>query len=287
MRRLPVAFACVALAILAILGSVRITSLALASPLSTTGSANAVMRDLLARDFASTDLSYLALDLRTNSPIPARWTGSDEAIPVGSLVKPFLAVAYAESHGFQFPEHNCLAGTCWLPRGHGQLGIVRAVAMSCNSYFTSLAEGVTAEQVTEVARRYGLGGPPRTASPAALAGRYGEWRESPAAMARAYAELLSRRTQPGIAEIVAGMRESARGGTGAGVSRGVPQLSVLAKTGTAPCTHTPRAPGDGFVIAAWPADSPRYLLLLRQHGHPGALAAVTAGRILQELVPQQ
>jgi len=287
MRRLPVAFACVALAILASLGCLRITSSALASPLSTTGSANAVMRDLLARDLASTDLSYLALDLRTNSPIAARWTGSDEAIPVGSLVKPFVAVAYAESHGFKFPEHNCLAGTCWLPRGHGQVGIVRAVAMSCNSYFTSLAEGVTAEQVIEVARRYGLGGPPTNARPAALAGRYGEWRESPAAIARAYAELLSRRTQPGIAEIVAGMRESARGGTGAGISRGVSQLSVLAKTGTAPCTHTPRAPGDGFVLAAWPEDSPRYILLLRQHGHPGALAAVTAGRILRELEPQQ
>ena len=287
MRGVLVLFACAALAMVASLGSPHLNAAAPASPPSAPVSSNLLIRDLLTRDFSAADLSYISLDLRTDSLIASHWSSSDEAIPIGSLVKPFLAIAYAETHGFQFPQHNCVAGTCWLPHGHGQLGIVRAVAMSCNSYFTSLADNVTAEQVIEVAQRFGLAGPPANATPAALAGRYGQWRESPAAVAHAYAELLGRSAQPGIAEIVAGMRESAQIGTAGALSRAVPNWHVLAKTGTAPCTHSPRAPGDGFVVAAWPADSPRYLLLLRQHGRPGALAAVTAGQILRELEPQR
>ena len=287
MRGVLILFACAALVMVASLESPRLNAAAPASPPSAAPSSNLLIRDLLTRDFSAADLSYIALDLRTDSLIASHWNDSEEAIPIGSLVKPFVAIAYAEAHGFKFPEHNCVAGTCWLPRGHGRLGITRAVAMSCNSYFTSLAENVTAEQVIEVAHRIGLAGPPASATPAALAGRYGQWRESPVAVAHAYAELLSRSTQPGIAEIVAGMRESAQSGTAGALSRTVPNLHVLAKTGTAPCTHSPRAPGDGFVVAAWPSDSPRYLLLLRQHGRPGALAAVTAGQILHELEPQR
>ncbi len=48
-----------------------------------------------------------------------------QPIPIGSLVKPFTALAYAETHNFRFPEHVCTGGnSCWLPKGHGTLGIV-------------------------------------------------------------------------------------------------------------------------------------------------------------------
>lgn len=261
---------------------------ALASPptLNPVAPTNALLRELLARDFSSSDLSYLSIDLQTGAQISSKWSEAQEPIPIGSLVKPFLAVAYAEAHGFRFPEHKCLAGTCWLPRGHGQTGIVRAIAISCNSYFTSLAQDVSVEQVSDVAHRFGLSGPPPNATPEGLAGQHGEWRESPAAISRAYAELLSRREQPGITQILDGMRESARNGTGAGISRGAASVAVLTKTGTAPCTHTPHAPGDGFVVAAWPADAPKYLLLLRAHGHPGAQAAASAGRLIHDMESQ-
>jgi hypothetical protein len=39
-------------------------------------------------------------------------------------------------------------------------------------------------------------------------------------------------------------------------------------------------------MVAWPLDSPRYLLLVREHGVPGALAAKLAGRMLAALEPQ-
>jgi cell division protein FtsI/penicillin-binding protein 2 len=163
---------------------------------------------------------------------------------------------------------------------------VQAVALSCNSYFTALGASLEPRQVREAAKQFALVGPPANASAGALAGRYGLWRETPEALVHAYAELLARRDQPGIADIVAGMRESAKRGTGSGISASVPDLAIAAKTGTAPCTHLPHAPGDGFALAAWPADSPRYILLVRQHGRPGALAAVIAGKMIRELEQQ-
>jgi cell division protein FtsI/penicillin-binding protein 2 len=239
--------------------------------------------ELWAQRFPSEDISYLLLSLRTGAVIAQRWEDANRPIPAGSLVKPFTAMAYVESHGFNFPHHLCAAGTCWLPRGHGDLGIVRAVALSCNSYFISLAGDVTPAEVIAVARRFGLNGPEAQASAEDMVGMHGAWREAPSAIASAYAELLGERSRPGVREIVAGMAQAARDGTAAGLSAGGSRTAVLAKTGTAHCTHHPSAPGDGFVVAAWPADAPTYLLLLREHGKPGAQAAVLAGRMLRAL----
>lgn len=240
----------------------------------------------LIRDFSQPGISYLLFDVRTGTFIASRWDAASEPIPIGSLVKPFTALAYAESHDFRFPEHVCGGGnSCWLPKGHGNIGIVRAVAFSCNAYFAQLASGVGGAQVTSIVQRFGLRGPGANASPEIMAGRFGVWRESPEAIVRAYAMLFGRRSQPGIRDIVDGMRESAREGTASALSRRQRHQSLLAKTATAPCTHKEHSPGDGFVLAAWPSDSPRYLLLVRQHGVPGAQASVMATRMLQDLEP--
>jgi cell division protein FtsI/penicillin-binding protein 2 len=240
----------------------------------------------LAREFPDPDISYLLLNAKTGARIARRWANSKEPVPIGSLVKPFTALAYAEAHRYEFPQHRCIgAGSCWLPRGHGELGIVQAIAKSCNAYFAQLAADVSALQVTDVARRFGLAGPSAVAMPEMLVGQYGVWRESPEAIANAYVELLARRSQAGVEQVTEGMAESARAGTAAGVGKANPHLSAFAKTGTAPCTHHPHAPGDGFVVAAWPAELPRYLLLVRLHGRPGAQAAVLAGKMVRALEP--
>jgi len=240
---------------------------------------------VLERDFSSPDISYLLLNIRTHAMIDRRWENSDIAIPVGSLVKPFTALAYAESHSFRFPEFVCSPGACWYPRGHGKLGIVKAVAFSCNSYFIDLAGGVRASEVSGVAERFGLNGPGEGASPEVMAGEHGVWRESPEALVRAYAELIGSHNQAGIREIAEGMAGSAKWGTALGLAKEAPQVTALAKTGTAACTHKEHAPGDGFVMVAWPADSPQHLILVRYHGHPGAQAAVVAGKMLRALQP--
>jgi len=63
---------------------------------------------------------------------------------------------------------------------------------------------------------------------------------------------------------------------------------VLAKTGTAPCVAEPSAPhciasGDGLVVALFPAENPRLLLLVRQRGTTGATAAEVAGKMLSKI----
>lgn len=243
-------------------------------------------RERLARDFTSPDVSYLLYEVRGGSFIASRWEKSAEPVRVGSLVKPFTALAYAEGHQFRFPVHECHGATsCWFPRGHGRIGIVRAVAVSCNSYFAALGAEAGAAEVRASARRFGLRGPELNASAEALTGKSGLWRESPDAMVRAYAMLLERRSQPGIREIVSGMAESARSGTASAIASQRLHESLLAKTGTAPCTHKEHSPGDGFAIVAWPSDSPRYVLMVRQHGVPGAQASLLAGRMLHDLEP--
>ena len=97
---------------------------------------------------------------------------------------------------------------------------------------------------------------------------------SPEALLRAYRLLLA---DPNAAELARGMAISARSGTGRAAGVG------LVKTGTAPCVHRRRAPGDGYAIAFFPAAAPRYALLVRVHGVPGAQAAVELGRMLRLL----
>src|ERR1700740_1137563 len=61
----------------------------------------------LARQFASPDLSYLMIDADTGAVLAVRWEWPEEPAPLGSLVKPFTALAYAESHDFRYPSSEC------------------------------------------------------------------------------------------------------------------------------------------------------------------------------------
>jgi cell division protein FtsI/penicillin-binding protein 2 len=237
---------------------------------------------ILARDFSARDISYLLLDAQTGAVRASRWDSPQTPIPVGSLVKPFAALAYGEQHHFQFPVHTCrgVATGCWLPRGHGRVGLTDALAYSCNSYFRALTANLSADQVSVEAQRWGIDGPAPSSSPASLLGLDGSWRISPLHLSRGYLELSRRREQPGVASVLEGMSESARHGTSAGIDRALEFSDALAKTGTAMCVHSHRAPGDGFVVALTPADHPRLLLLVRVHGVPGSEAAKTAGQML-------
>jgi cell division protein FtsI/penicillin-binding protein 2 len=240
---------------------------------------------ILQREFSGREVSFLLLDVRTGALLAARWDDADQPIPLGSLVKPFTALAYGEEPQFHYPTHICRgdAGGCWRPRGHGEIGIASAIANSCNSYFRMLTTGMTSADVVPSAKRLGLDPPPPELSGADLIGVGNRWLVSPLHMAHAYVELNRRRDQPGVREVVAGMEQSARQGTGAEVDRALKHSNALVKTGTAACTHHDRAPGDGFVVALVPADKPELLLMVRVHGVPGARAALTAGRMLSRI----
>jgi cell division protein FtsI/penicillin-binding protein 2 len=240
---------------------------------------------ILQREFTGRKVSFLLLDVQTGTLLASRWQDADQPIPLGSLVKPFTALAYGEEHQFRYPTHMCRgdAGGCWLPGGHGMIGITNAIADSCNSYFRMLTAGMTSADVNPSAQRLGLDPPAPELSGPDLIGVGNRWLISPLHMARAYLELNRRRDQSGVRELVAGMAQSARQGTGAEVDRALKHSTALVKTGTAACTHHDHAPGDGFVIALVPAGQPELLLMVRVHGVPGAKAALTAGRMLRRI----
>ena len=241
--------------------------------------------EALARDFPSRDISFLLLDAHTGRVLASRWDDPDAPIPMGSLLKPFAALAYGEQHDFRYPSHTCRGTStgCWLPRGHGHVDLTTAIAQSCNAYFRLLTTNLTAADVTSTATRFGLDRPGPETSGLELAGLGTRWRTSPLRVAHAYVELVRQSQRPGVTQILNGMALSAQRGTGAEVHRAFPFPLVLVKTGTAACTHSRHAAGDGFTVVLTPADDPQILLLIRVHGVPGAQAAKTAGQMLRRI----
>jgi cell division protein FtsI/penicillin-binding protein 2 len=240
---------------------------------------------VLERDFPKKNASFLLLDAKSGVVLARQWENPESPIPLGSLVKPFTALAYATAHDFRYPKLECKgkASACWQDRPHGALDLTSAISVSCNAYFRQLARGVSAEQISQVARDFHIELPNENFESQTLAGLGDGWRISPVHMAQAYLELQRRKSQPGVSEIVEGMRQSALRGTGMSVGQQLAHTKVLVKTGTAPCTHTPWAPADGFTMVLLPADAPEILLLVREHGVTGATAAELAGKLLREM----
>jgi cell division protein FtsI/penicillin-binding protein 2 len=240
---------------------------------------------LLAREFPNPDVSFLLFDAHSGALLSSRWDDPQRPIPLGSLVKPFTALAYAAQHNYQFPAHVCRgeASGCWQVRPHGPLNLGSAIAYSCNSYFRALAATLTGEQILPLAQQFGIEPPAADLTGPPLMGLGDQWRISPLHMAHAYLELIHRRDQPAVREILAGMAQAATYGTGSAVGRALKHSDALAKTGTAPCTHDRPAPGDGFTIALVPAAQPELLLMVRVHSVPGAIASTTAAKMLARL----
>jgi cell division protein FtsI/penicillin-binding protein 2 len=218
-------------------------------------------------------VEYLLARASDASILASRWPHASTPAPPGSVVKPFLTLAYGEGHAFRYPEFECQG--CWLARGHGRIGIVSALAESCNSYFLELASATPPDAVERIAARYGLE-PPPDSSPDTLIGRYGRWRCAPVSVVRAFSELLNRQLDGGVATVLAGMRLAARSGTASGCG-----AKAAAKTGTAPCSHGMGAPGDGLAAVLFPGAEPEFILLARAHGTTGAETARMCGRFLR------
>ena len=247
---------------------------------------------LLERSFASPRIDYLLLDLRTHKTVAIHWADPKTAIPVGSLLKPFVALAYSQMHAGNAPRpfpsircHGKMDG-CWKPEGHGTLTLESALAQSCNAYFLGLARELSAsgaDALSLISTRYGLPSPPRSAKPQSLIGLTSDWRIPPLALANAYATLASQSEDPVMRRVLRGMQLAA-GPKGTASKIGRHLGGVLAKTGTAPCRdRSCVASGDGLVVVLAPAEEPLLLLLVRQRGTTGAQTAALAGRMLTQL----
>lgn len=221
------------------------------------------------------DVNFIVVDVRTRQVVKQDWPGAEIPVPVGSLVKPFTALAASGP----FPEFVC-HGTidrCWFQKGHGPEQFRDALANSCNAYFLELAKNVDGHSLAVVAAKFGVP-PPMADTPEARIGLGKDWQISPLALTRAYCELTSRAAEPRVADILAGMKQAAESGTARAIGRG-----ALAKTGTAPCVAQRKHKGDGFTIILEPADAPRIAILVRVHGVPGADAAKSAAVLERSL----
>lgn len=221
------------------------------------------------RAVPSAEVSYLVIDARTREVIAARWPDSNVAEPVGSLVKPFTALAYSGEYPAQ------------VACSQGQLGFVDALAQSCNDYFLQLASKIDGGSLSLIAASFGITAP-LSQDPETRVGLGDKWRIAPLSLALAYTDLVKRRGDARVDLILEGMERAARSGTARAIGK-LEGVRILAKTGTAPCVANRPHAGDGFTLAMYPAEAPRYAVLVRVHNVPGAEAAKSAGRILRVL----
>ncbi len=225
-------------------------------------------------------VSWLLLDARSGTLLASQWPDRDTPLAMGSLTKPFVALAYSRTHT-TFPVFTC-HGThgdppfCWLPAGHGALDITNAIGYSCNAYFIALAQQTEQGALETIAHDYALPPPPPDSTPAVRIGLNAGWEIAPGALARAYARLW---TQANAQPILAGMHIAVQRGT----AKGLLAEDAIAKTGTAQCQQHCMANNDGFVVVLTPAVNPRLLLLVRKKGTTGALTAATAELMLHDL----
>jgi hypothetical protein len=225
------------------------------------------------------EAEYLALDLLHGNHF-GRWQQPDKAVSMGSLLKPFLVVAYSRTHS-KFPELVCRGATdlCWLPQGHGRQDVVAALANSCNFYFRHVAAELNVAALQSVCLTYGLEAPSLDITPDRLIGLGEGWPQQAGRVLAAFARLSRDGSDQGTALALAGMQRSAERGTARNLG-----LKARAKTGTAPCSHTPHSEGDGFTAVLYPLDRVRLVLLARQCGTTGAHTAQLSRPILEKFL---
>lgn len=222
---------------------------------------------VLTRDFPQTQ--FVLTSVATKQTLGRHWA-SDDAIPMGSLMKPFTAIALGRDPG----RARCNPKQCWLPAGHGEVGLIEAIEQSCNSFFLQKARSITPEGLSSVLKRFHLP-QPDSESPGTMIGLGSGWKVQPEQLTQAYRLLLD---APDTYNILEGMRRAGRSGT-AKLLGG----RAAAKTGTAPCSHSQKAPGDGYVVMWYPVTAPKYMLLVQVHGVSGAEATRTAAKMLDVL----
>ena len=165
-----------------------------------------------------------------------RGADADAPIAVGSIQKPFVAEAWSASHaGAPPPRFRCgPASGCWLPAGHGELGLGRAMALSCNTYFRQLAAQVPPDALGAALQGAGFLRAPRSPEEAiGLPGPEGPLRVRPQDLLAAYARLVRDPWpvgEPIRAQVLEGLREAALEGT----AKGLGWRGFWVKTGTVP-----------------------------------------------------
>jgi cell division protein FtsI/penicillin-binding protein 2 len=206
----------------------------------------------------------LAGDVRDSN-----WPNAAAPVSMGSLLKPFLTLAFFATHQ-QSPVIVCrgAAAGCWHAQGHGRQDIVSALANSCNVYFLQLAATVDRAALDLTCLSYGLSSPSRAWTVRRLIGLEEGWPQAPISAARAFAALARNEHDVRVRTVLAGMAQCGRSGTARAVN-----FPCFAKTGTGRCSHIRGDCVDGYIVAIYPMDQPRSIILAMRHDSSGANAA--------------
>jgi stage II sporulation protein D len=207
-------------------------------------------------------------------------TADDAPYPVGSLLKPFVAKAWARAYsGERTPSLACdRRSGCWRPSGHGRSDLARALAVSCNAYFRALATEVPLDGLGATLASDGFIVPEPLTADTAI-GLVVEGRAvlaTPSALLHSYRRLTREPWEAGEPvrrEVLAGLREGALSGTASGIAR----WGYWAKTGTVPSVDGRALSTTGWVIAI---DDAGWAILGLLPDGTGTLAAqALAGRL--------
>jgi cell division protein FtsI/penicillin-binding protein 2 len=194
------------------------------------------------------------------------------------LLKPFLALAYLETHS-EVPVIHCAGASegCWYSPGHGRQDMIGALANSCNVYFLQIAETLNRAALDLTCISRGLALPSRAWPASRLIGLKEGWPQTPIAIVKAFSSLARDAADSHTGIVLAGMLRCCQSGTAKAI--GVP---CYAKTGTALASERHDL-GDGYVIAVYPVDQPRTVLLLGRHNATGAEIAKSVKPLLASL----
>ncbi|MGB9760953.1 MAG: penicillin-binding protein 2 [Caldimicrobium thiodismutans] len=104
-----------------------------------------------------------------NDPARPLLNKAIQAYPPGSTFKPITALAGLEAGivkgpnwsvfcpgYFNFGSHTF---RCWEKKGHGSVGLTKAIALSCDVYFYTIGSRIDIDFLAKVAREFGLGEP--------------------------------------------------------------------------------------------------------------------------------
>ena len=226
-------------------------------------------------------------DLRQNSlQIEGDSRLAGEKFRPGSIFK--LLTAEAALHeGLDFhyrcSGHDRVAGTlqyCWNHRGHGELDLPKALALSCNLFFSQLSLKLSPSSLLATLKSYpdfdAEGLYYKKFSPAAWAklaiGDSAYFKVTPRQMMSFWKQYLEKLQDPQMAPIVQGLRRSVQEGTAS--KRVKNSFKVLAKTGTSDA-EDPSYKTDAWFLGAYPDENPRFVFVIflrRAHGYEEAAA---------------
>jgi hypothetical protein len=154
----------------------------------------------------------------------------DPLLQVGSIQKPFVLRAWSMSHPDMAPPTiTCSAESgCWRPSGHGDMGLMDALANSCNAYFMGLAGQTPLDALNGVFADAGFQGRVTGAESAIGLDPLGP-RIRPSSLFKAYSKLvgLPWEREDMRQMLIHGLRQAAASGTAR-----LGRQGYMAKTGT-------------------------------------------------------